>query len=100
VNYDRKSDSDGASRVREEPDNGKHSFDLEERTALFGEAIVRFSKRTPRDPTNNTTDQLLGCGTSIGANYYEADERVSKKDFRNAIGRCAKRRKRRNIFFG
>jgi four helix bundle protein len=79
--------------------DGKHPFDLEERTALFGEAIVRFSKRIPRDPTNNRLiDQLVGCGTSVGANYCETDERVSKKDFRNTIGRSAKEAKETKFF--
>src|SRR5262249_32308690 len=62
----------------------RHPFDLEERTARFGEAIVRFTKKIPRDPTNDRlTGQLAGCGTSVGANYCEANEGVSKKDFRN-----------------
>src|ERR1044071_7242176 len=53
--------------------NGRHPFDLEERTAVFGEKIVRFSKKIPRDPTNNwLINQLVGCGTSVGANYCEA----------------------------
>jgi four helix bundle protein len=74
-------------------------FELEERTAQFGEAVVRFSKKIPRDPTNNRLiDQLVGCGTSIGANYCEADERVSKKDFRNTIGRCVKEAKETKYF--
>ena len=78
---------------------GKHPFDLEERTASFGEAIVRFSKKIPRNPTNNRLiDQLVGCGTSVGANYCEADERVSKKDFRNVIGRCVKEAKETKHF--
>ena len=77
----------------------KHPFDLEERTAQFGEAIVRFSKRIPRDPTNNRLiGQLVGCGTSVGANYCEANERVSKKDFRNTIGRCVKEAKETKYF--
>jgi four helix bundle protein len=77
----------------------KHPFDLEERTAKFGEAIVRFSKKIPRDPTNNRLiDQLVGCGTSVGANYCEADERVSRKDFRNVIGRCVKEAKETKHF--
>ena len=77
----------------------KHPFDLEERTATFGEAIVRFSKKIPRDPTNNRLiDQLVGCGTSIGANYCEANEGVSKKDFRNIIGRCVKEAKETKHF--
>ncbi len=88
--------------VNEIPNNNgtrKHPFDLEERTATFGEAIVRFSKKIPRDPTNNRLiDQLVGCGTSVGANYCEADERVSRKDFRNVIGRCVKEAKETKHF--
>jgi len=79
--------------------DGRHPFDLEERTACFGEAIVRFSKRIPRDPTNNRLiDQFVGCGTSVGANYCEADEHVSKKDFRFAISRCVKEAKETKFF--
>jgi four helix bundle protein len=79
--------------------DGRHPFDLEERTACFGEAIVRFSKRIPRDPTNNRLiDQLVGCGTSVGANYCEADEHVSKKDFRFSISRSVKEAKETKFF--
>jgi four helix bundle protein len=88
--------------VREESNghsNGRHPFDLEERTQKFGEAIVKFCKRIPRDPTNDRLiGQLAGCGTSIGGNYCEADERVSKKDFRNVIGRCVKEAKETKYF--
>jgi len=87
--------------VNEAPEDGgtRHPFDLEERTAIFGEAIVRFSKKIPRDPTNNRLiDQLVGCGTSVGANYCEANEGVSKKDFRNIIGRCVKEAKETKHF--
>jgi len=74
-------------------------FDLEERTALFGEAIIRFLKQIPRGPQNNRLiDQLTGCGTSVGANYCEANEGVSKKDFRNIIGRCRKEAKETKFF--
>lgn len=77
----------------------RHAFDLEERTARFGEAIVRFSKKIPRNPTNDRLiGQLVGCGTSIGANYCEASERVSKRDFRNIIGRCVKEAKETRFF--
>src|SRR5687768_8254303 len=79
---------------RTEETEVRHPFDLLERTARFGEAVVRFSKTIPRDPTNNRLiDQLVGCGTSIGANYCEANESVSKKDFRYPIGRCKKEAK-------
>ena len=87
-------------RIRETQDaNGRHAFDLEERTTVFGESIVRFARKIPRDPANDRlTGQLVGCGTSVGANYCEANERVSKKDFRNTIGRCVKEAKETNIF--
>src|SRR5215470_16217943 len=80
-------------------DGERHPFDLEERTARFGEAIVRFTKKIPRDPTNNRLiDQLVGCGTSIGGNYCEANEGVSKKDFRHPISRCVKEAKETKYF--
>jgi four helix bundle protein len=91
-----------ATRVEEGPNgNGeaRHPFDLEERTACFGEAIVQFVKKIPRSPANDRlVSQLVGCGTSIGANYCEANERVSKKDFRNTIGRCVKEAKETKYF--
>jgi len=91
-----------AQRSNEESNgNGapRRPFELEERTAQFGEAIVRFGKKIPRDPANDRLiGQLVGCGTSVGANYCEADERVSKKDFRNTIGRCVKEAKETKYF--
>ena len=89
-------------RVSEIPDDtttARHPFDLEERTARFGEAIIRFAKKIPRSLVNNRLiDQLVGCSTSVGGNYCEADERVSKKDFRTTIGRCAKEAKETKFF--
>jgi len=77
----------------------RHPFDLEERTACFGEATVQFIKNIPRSPANDRlVGQLVGRGTSIGANYCEANERVSKKDFRNTIGRCVKEAKETKYF--
>ena len=80
-------------------DSQRHAFDLEERTAKFGEAIIRFCKKIPRDPGNNRLiDQLVGCSTSVGANYCEANEGGSKKDFKNTIGRCVKEAKETKFF--
>jgi four helix bundle protein len=77
----------------------RHAFDLEERTAQFGEAIIRFCKRIPNGPVNHRLiDQLTGCGTAIGANYCEANEGVSKKDFKNLIGHCVKEAKETKFF--
>lgn len=79
--------------------HGRHAFDLEERTARFGEALIRFCKKIPHSPENNRLiDQLVGCGTSIGANYCEANEGVSKKDFKYTIGRCVKEAKETKFF--
>jgi four helix bundle protein len=67
------------------------SFDLEERTAQFGERMILFTKSLPRDPVNVTlVTQLVRAATSIGANYAEADDAESKKDFRHKIGICRK----------
>jgi four helix bundle protein len=89
------------SWILEEAGSGiqRHPFDLEERTALFGEAVIRFLKQVPRSPNNDRLiDQLTGCGTAIGANYCEANEGLSKKDFRNIIGRCRKEAKETKFF--
>ena len=60
----------------------RHPFDLEERTAVFGEAIVFFSKTVPRNPSNNRLiDQVVGAGTSVGANFCEANDCFSKLIF-------------------
>ena len=61
--------------------NDKKPFNLEERTALFGEVIIKFAK-TIRENTNNRSliNQLIRSSTSIGANYMEADGADSKKE--------------------
>src|SRR5207244_6370327 len=76
--------------VREEP-NQKRVYDLEERTARFGEAVIDFAKTIPQDAvTNRLIGQLVGAATSVGANYVEADDAVSKKEFLKNIGTCRK----------
>lgn len=67
------------------------SFDLEERTACFGEDIIRLCKKLPKDEiTRPLINQLVRSATSIGANYMEANGASSKKDFRNKIFICKK----------
>ncbi len=69
-------------------------YDLEERTAKFGEEIIVFSKTLERNEINRTLiNQLVSSGTSIGANYMEADGAESKKDFQHKIGICKKESK-------
>ncbi|VGO20889.1 four helix bundle protein [Pontiella sulfatireligans] len=79
--------------------NGEKPYDLEERTAQFGEAIIAFAKTIPVNPvTRRLIDQVVGAGTSVGANYCEADDAVSKKDFRHKIS-ISKREAREAKFF-
>jgi four helix bundle protein len=77
-----------------EPESSKSQpkkYDLGERTARFAEAIVRFANKVPRTPvTIPLISQLVAAGTSPGANYCEADEAVSKKDFEHMISTCKK----------
>lgn len=72
--------------------NDKNSkYDPEERTARFGEDIIRFAKKMPINKvTERITPQLVGAGTSIGANYCEADDAESPKDFVHKMGICKK----------
>lgn len=73
-----------------------------ERVALFGERIIQFAKKIPRGfnhPENNRLiDQLVGAGTSVGANYCEADDAVSGKDFKFKIGISRKESKETKFF--
>jgi hypothetical protein len=75
-------------------------YDLEERTARFGETIIRFANRIPHSPVNNRLiDQLVGAGTSVGANYCEADDGVSKPDFSTASVLAGRKRGKPNSFY-
>mgnify|MGYP001586569926 CR=1 FL=1 len=66
-------------------------YDLEERTAKFSKEIIEFCKLIPENSiTRSIIVQLVKAGTSIGANYCEADDAESKKDFQHKIGICKK----------
>ena len=57
-------------------------YDLEERTLEFGKRIIRLAKTLPKNTINfNLIDQAIRSGTSMGANYREANETETKKDF-------------------
>jgi hypothetical protein len=87
------------SVVREEPNATGNKYDLEERTARFGETVIDFAKTIPQGPiTNRLIDQLVGCGTSIGVNYCEADmpSLVRNSSFESA--RAKRNRAKQNTF--
>jgi len=92
-------DEIGAEMVLREDAPAGQPRDLEERAARFGEAIVRFARKVPQNPaTNRLIDQLVGAGTSIGANYSEAKDAVSRKDFKNRVGTSRKESKETMFF--
>jgi len=68
-----------------------NSYDLEGRTARFGENIIEFCRNIRQDVISKPLiSQLVRSGTSIGANYMEANAASSKKDFQNKIFICKK----------
>jgi len=67
------------------------SFNLEERTAKFGENIIDLCRRVREDAVSKSIiSQIVRSSTSVGANYMEANCASSKKDFRNKIFICKK----------
>jgi len=69
----------------------ENNYDLEERTAKFGEAIIDFCRMLSQDVVSKPIiNQLIRSGTSIGANYMEANGASSRNDFRNKIFICKK----------
>lgn len=61
-------------------------YDLEDRTLEFGKRIIRMCKALPKNNINfKLIDQIIRSGTSVGANYREANETETKKDFKYRI---------------
>lgn len=79
------------NQAKNQNDTKLKRYDLAERTALYGEAIVEFCGGISDTPVNRPLiSQSVRAGTSIGANYMEADAASSKKDFRHKISICRK----------
>ena len=66
-------------------------YDLEERTAIFGERTIALCRKIKRNIiTDPLINQLVRSSTSVGANYMEANGASSKRDFVNKIFICKK----------
>jgi four helix bundle protein len=79
--------------------NCENKYDLEERTAKFGEDVVEYARKIPRnDITKRLIPQLVGAGTSVGANYCEADCAESNKDFIHKMSIANKEAKEAKYF--
>ncbi len=75
-------------------------YDLEERTAKFGENVIGFVRTLSRNEINRPLiSQIVRSCTSIGANYMEADGAESGKDFKHKIAICKKESKEARHWF-
>jgi len=77
------------SNLLENSGDRTHKYDLEERSARFGERAIEYVRKINRDAvTSPLVTQLVRAATSVGANYCEADEAGTKKEFRYLISVC------------
>jgi four helix bundle protein len=69
-------------------------YDLEDRTFNFAKDVREFARQIPRTIANiEDTKQVVRASGSVGANYIEANESLSKKDFLMRIKICRKEAK-------
>lgn len=69
-------------------------YDLENRTLEYGKRIIRMCKSLQWNIINKKlADQIMRSGTSVGANYREANETDTKKDFQYRLRICRKEAK-------
>ena len=69
-------------------------YDLEDRTLKFSKEVIKFINNSPGSLTNNEiAKQLVRSSGSVGANYIEANESISKKDFLYRVKICRKESK-------
>ncbi len=74
--------------------DSKPKYDLEERTLEYGKRIIRMCKALPFNQVNSVLiNQVMRSGTSPGANYREANETETSKDFQYRIRICRKESK-------
>jgi four helix bundle protein len=85
--YESEGSEDAGPVVRDRTSN--RVYDLAGRTQCFGSAILVYAREVPVTPvTRPLISQLVRAGTSVGANYCEADGAESRKDFRHRIAIC------------
>ena len=80
-------------------EDGARPRDLEDRTFRFAESVRTFVKQLPRS-LSNTEDvrQLVRASGSVAANWIEADEALSRKDFLMRVKICRKEAKETRLF--
>ncbi len=76
-----------------------YQYPLEDRTLEFGKRVIRLCQALPKNVINlPLINQIIRSGTSIGANYCEANETETKKDFRFKI-RISLKESKETIFW-
>src|SRR2546428_3024865 len=76
-----------------------NQYDLEDRTFIFAKDVRTFAKQIPKTlPNLEDTKQVVRASGSVGANYIEANESLSKKDFLVRIKICRKEAKESRFF--
>ncbi len=72
----------------------RKQYDLEDRTFAFAKKVRAFVKKIPKIlPNIEDSRQLINSSGSVGANYIEANESLSRKDFTMRIKICRKESK-------
>jgi four helix bundle protein len=80
-------------------EDGAKPRDLEDRTFRFAESVRAFVKQLPRTISNSEdVRQLVRASGSVAANWIEADEALSKKDFLMRVKICRKEAKESRLF--
>ncbi len=83
--------------IQRKPQNKK--YDLEERTLKFAKNCIDLCKLLENNKINfELTSQLIKSSSSIGSNYREANETITKKDFHYRIGICRRESKESNYW--
>jgi four helix bundle protein len=80
-------------------EDGAKRRDLDDRTFRFAESVRAFVKPLPRTVSNaEDVRQLVRASGSVAANWIEADEALSKKDFLMRVKICRKEAKECRLF--
>jgi len=86
--------NDQITKIRMTETEKPRQYDLEARTLVFAKRVICFSKMLPKNNINyELISQLVRASCSVGANYREANEALSKKDFVHRIKICRKEAK-------
>lgn len=76
-----------------------NNFDLEDRTLKFSKRIVKLCKVLPKNTINNVyVKQIIRSSGSMGANYREANDSLSKKDFLHRM-RIARKETKETLYW-